>query len=451
MRRPCSIIFLVLAWLALATSEEQITWTPNEDAENESLPLSMNQRQQLLKLNEAIRTSPDPDGTLQQVAEANEMSPQELVNMLDKNERDLAQNPSLARPTTIPSTIMKVLASLGVLISQSARKHPQSFTITCLTLLFLLYATITIPRTGMHVSRTTTLFSPNQKYLQKIADSPLLEKRPLGIQTKKTKWDDLMLTEDGVEIHKLPRKSELVQAVSAQLSLTPDALLEEFQTEDEDEKEEEDLDLKISILERLFDNAATVVSERQFTEYPSEKQPMKLASSNRQNHGVMLVPGLGSFGRYGLIHWQATLQLESDKDASVTLTTLKKMGIFDGQIHVQVQKYRSKILISAHLAVPKRGRKIRKAMAIKIVNELVESLGASATQRTRQSLARQSQGKRFKSGSHRRANERRKTRLDRETQIEEMSEDRRRKWQRGNPDAGRYRPSGDRQRSPNNR
>jgi hypothetical protein len=31
-----------------------------------------------------------------------------------------------------------------------------------------------------------------------------------------------------------------------------------------------------------------------------------------------------------------------------------------------------------------------------------------------------------------------------------MAEDRRRRWQRGNPDAGRWRPSGDRMKSPNN-
>jgi hypothetical protein len=31
-----------------------------------------------------------------------------------------------------------------------------------------------------------------------------------------------------------------------------------------------------------------------------------------------------------------------------------------------------------------------------------------------------------------------------------MAKDRRRKWQRQNPDAGRYRPSGDRMKSPNN-
>ena len=134
----------------------------------------------------------------------------------------------------------------------------------------------------------------------------------------------------------------------------------------------------------------------------------------------------------------------------MTLTTLKGMGFFDGQIHFDMKKYRSKLVINVHLAVPKRGRKMGKVLASRIVQELADSLATSASRRTEQIVARQVQGKRFKSASHRRAKERRQSRFEREKLIEEMAEDRRRKWQRNNPDAGRYRPSGDRQRSPNN-
>jgi hypothetical protein len=386
--------------------------------------------------------------------------------MLNKNAQDLQQDPSLMQPTTIPNTIMKVLGSVGVIISQSARKNPRTFTVSSLALLFLLYATITIPRTGLHLSSgrslllsngPTTLLPPRQSYLQKLVDSSRVQNRALSIKTKKTKWDDLTLTEDAVLVHNLPRKSELSQAVSAQVSLSPDDLdlIEQFDVgEDQDDNEEQLAEQREQILELLFENAANALSSRQLTEFsPSEhnKNPMRVASSSdRQKHGLFMVPGLGDYGRYGLVFWQVTRQLETDKDSSLTLTTLKGMGFLDGQIHCEIKKYRSKIVVSVHLAVPKRGHKISKAMATKIVDELAQSLSHSASQRTQQTLARRSQGKRFQSASHNRAQERRKSRFQREKQIEEMAEERRRKWQRTNPDAGRYRPSGDRQRSPNN-
>ena len=76
------LLILVVNLVAPICAEEQIKWTANEDAESAPLPLSLKQRQQLLQLQEAIRTSPDPGATLEQVAQGNGMTPQELVNML---------------------------------------------------------------------------------------------------------------------------------------------------------------------------------------------------------------------------------------------------------------------------------------------------------------------------------------------------------------------------------
>ena len=452
------LLILVVNLVAPICAEEQIKWTANEDAESAPLPLSLKQRQQLLQLQEAIRTSPDPGATLEQVAQGNGMTPQELVNMLEKNARDLQQNPSLAEPRTIPKVAMKFVASVGVIISQAAKKHPQSFTIATATLLFLLYATITIPRTGMHISAgrklglskgPTCIFAPNQRYIQKLVDSPQLEKQALSVTAKKTKWDDLFLKEDGIEVHKLPRKSQLAQAVSVRVTLSADSLFEELGIED-DQGEEAD-NRKDAALELLFEEALRLLSTRQLAGFSSVEYPLQVASSSdRKKYGILVVRGLGDFRRYGLIFWQVSRQMESDKDASLTLTTVQGKGFFDGQIHFEVKKYRSKVLIITHLVVPKRGRKIAKGKASEIVDALAQSLATSASQRTQQTLARQSQGRRFKSASQRRAAERRQSRFEREKLIEEMAEDRRRKWQRSNPDAGRYRPSGDRQRSPNN-
>lgn len=466
-RKPAGwkILFLLMVFLfpTLVTSTE-IEWTPNDDAANAPLPLSMNQRQQLLQLQDAISSSPNPNDTLVQVAEANDMSPQDLVNMMDKNNRDLQQDPSLAQPSTLPRTIMKLTTSLGVIVSQAAKKSPQTFTVLATVCLIVLYTLIAVPRTGLVLSSSrgllskgpTTLAAPPVKYLQRLVDSPRLETRKISIKTKKTKWDDLFLKRDGVEIHKLPRKSELTQAFTAQVSVTADALLKQFKVADDQEQEDDDQVLQNNreeIIELLFEHAATMLSTRQLTEFVQDTPLPKLrflaSGGGRQKHGILVVPGLGNWARYGLVYLQVSRQLESDLDSSLTFSTFKG-GHFDGQLHVSIQKYRGKIVVRAHLVVPKKGRKINKKLASRLVQALAESLATSSERRAQQALARRSQSSRFKGKAHRRANERRRTRFEKEKEIEEMSDDRRRKWQRSNPDAGRYRPSGDRQRSPNN-
>ena len=48
------------------------------------------------------------------------------------------------------------------------------------------------------------------------------------------------------------------------------------------------------------------------------------------------------------------------------------------------------------------------------------------------------------------ASKKRNTRSSKERAIEEMAADRRRRWQRNNPNVGYYRPSNDRMKNPNN-
>ena len=446
-RRTWLRFFVFLSLIVVGSCDEEIKWTPNDDAANAPLPLSMNQRQQLLQLDQAIRSSPDPNGTLQKVAEQNGMSPQDLVNMLDKNNRDLAQNPSLLRPTTFVSVISKAVATVGLVLSQAAKRNPRSFALSATLLLFLLYATIMIPRTGLHITKGTALFPPSQQYLQKLADSPALERRSLSILHPKTQWDDLpTMEQDGVEIHKLPKSSELTQAISAQFTLFPEEFFEAAGEEELDE--EEDAKVKEDVLDLLFENAAYVVTERQWTEFTPSDHPLKLAGSGMKR-GVLMVPGLGVMGRCGIVRYQITQQVETDNVASVTVATLKG-DFFDGQLHLEARKVEkgSKVVLVAHLGVPRRGRKMNKTVAKRVVSALVESMGTSTSQRVRQTLARRSIGKRFKVASSQRASERRRSRFDREKLIEDMSEERRRKWQRGNPNAGRWTPTGDRMRSP---
>jgi hypothetical protein len=468
--------FVLLSQTSFVTAEEQVKWTSSSDSdENPSLPLSKKVRQQLLQLQQAISSSPDPEGTLRQVAEANGMSPQELANMINKNARDLQQDPSLVETTTLPKMVFKIISGLAVMISQLAKRHPQSFGLTALSILLVVYAMIQTPRTGLHVASSkglllsngpTTIFSPPNKYVHK-----LLEKKSstssrkndnLSIQTLKKDWDDLLqeTEEEGdgvVHVHNLPRKHELCQAMTVQYTLSPDLLLEEFPFLGE--TKEEIVQERDEIIAMLYQNAANVLKDRTLIEFSSsdETNSIRCISNNHEGndkHGIFIVPGLGNFGRYGLVYWKVTGEtIQADESYSLTLTTLKNVGFFDGQIHVRVRKIPDEdgmLLVQVSLGVPKGGKKIPKGLGQQLIKEVAQSLTQSTDRRTKQKLARTSQNRRYKESGKRRANERRQTRNDRERLLEEMAEDRRRRWQRSNPDAGRYRPSGIRQRSPNN-
>ena len=130
----------------MVAAEMKASWTPNED-EGPAMPLSMNQRQQLLQLQHAIQNSPDPNSTLQQVAQSNGMSPNDLYEMIEKNAQDLQQDPALLSElqqfaqsnggggglgNSIPKLVMRMVTALVVAIRQSARQNPRAFSITAL-------------------------------------------------------------------------------------------------------------------------------------------------------------------------------------------------------------------------------------------------------------------------------------------------------------------------------
>jgi hypothetical protein len=115
--RLTSVLLLVVLLLVHSNpcrAALKAKWTPNDDSEeNPSLPLSMKQRKQLLQLQQVIDTSPNPKATLAQVAKSNNMSPNALTNMLEKNARDLQQGGTHDLQKN-PRSIRKVLASMRV-------------------------------------------------------------------------------------------------------------------------------------------------------------------------------------------------------------------------------------------------------------------------------------------------------------------------------------------------
>jgi hypothetical protein len=143
----CMSMFLWIAVLALTFSPGvsiETKWTPNPDDEGGPLPLSQAQREQLLQLEQAIVSSPDPQATLEKVAEANGMDPQDLVNMLQRNRQDMRGATRIVKAW--PQTILKVLSSLGLLLSQTAGRNPRMFSLTVMALLLLIHVLIAAPR-----------------------------------------------------------------------------------------------------------------------------------------------------------------------------------------------------------------------------------------------------------------------------------------------------------------
>ena len=96
------------------------------------------------------------------------------------------------------------------------------------------------------------------------------------------------------------------------------------------------------------------------------------------------------------------------------------------------------------------GMQIPKRLATQIVVGLSQSVATSVETEAKKRLARRGQGARFQQRARAHASERRQFRAEKERQLEEMAADRRRRRHQRNPDVGRYRPSGHRQRSPNN-
>jgi hypothetical protein len=396
--------------------------------------------------------------------------------------------------------MMRMIGALVVAIKQSAHQNPRAFSIMALSAFLIFYTLIAIPRTGVQISSgkslltlsrgPTTVFSPPDRYLHKLIGKTASLRTPpkLSINAMKTDWDDLLRPmirelakhgpdeddlneEDGntygkVEIHKLGRRDELRQAITAQYVLEPDALLKAYSQGDTVEEIESERD---TMVDMLYSNAASLLTERNLIEFSAAtkaKDRLKAVCGNgkkkdelgSKDFGVVVVPGLGKFGRYGLVFWRATSETSqksssSSSSSTLTLTTLKGKGFFDGQIHIDVRKipqHDGMLVVQVSLAVPKKGRKLHKTTGEKLVGEIAKSIVLSASRLTKQRLSRQMQGKRFKDTGSRRANDRRKTRAERERLLEEMATDRRRRWQKQNPDVGRYRPSGARMRSPNN-
>jgi hypothetical protein len=457
---------LLLLFCSTISTATDVTWTPNEDREA-PLPLSSNQMQQLAQLENVIMTAPDPEATLNQAAQTNGMDPMDLLDLLERNHKAMEEAGVLpAAGGGAPSgqrNKWKLVTSLGVVIAQTASKNPRAFSLLVTTLLLITYAAISAPRNGLVLSSSrgliskgpTTMWNPPAKYVDQLLESPRFFKREASFSSKQAykALNPLLDDEDGTVWYKLPKKTkakaDLQQAASSQVTIH----LSDFDFQEISDQDDENEEAEQQLLDLGFEHASKILSDRQLTEWARSPNWLRLIpqKDSKKQQAILIVRNMGDWGRYGLLPLQVVNQQEGDDDdiVSLTFSTLKGSH-WDGQIHVEIENTAKDLVVRVHLLVPKKGLKVPRKIAMSIVEGISQSVALSVKMRTKQSLARRSQSSRFQDKAHSRASERRKTRYNKTKELEEMSEDRRRRWQRQNPDAGRYRPSGDRMRSPKN-
>jgi len=458
---PLRLLLVLSLWSIVSAQQQQ--------QQAAAASFSQEQSDQLTQLEQAIVQSADPQATLLEVAQANNMDPQQLVTMLEQNHAQgggggAMQQQQPRQVQAWPQQVMKLMTAMGVIVSQIASKNPRAFSLVILTLVCLGYMGIMAPRNGLVISTSngmmskghTAWWSPPTTYVDRFLESRQLAKKVPSIQKLDWTGQTVEITNDGMQWHKKlgGRKAKLASAATAQATIYLDDIIPEELREDDDdddgiEKEEDDMEaLREEVSDILYQQAATnVLTGRRFTEFTDDAQ---LRVQTKSKSGLLVLPHAGDWGRYGLQSLQVAHQSEDDTSVRIHYSTLKG-GIFDGQIQWSVaQTPAGNVIVQVQLWIPKKGRPLKKALAMTLVSSLLSSMVRSIETDANQRLARQHQGKRFSLKAKDRAIERRQVRFEKEQQMEDMAEDRRRKWQRGNPDAGRYRPSGDRMRSPKN-
>jgi hypothetical protein len=491
----CWLSWLLLLFFTAATTccrvsaqaivqeeKEQVKWTanPNDVADDGSgpLPLSSQQRQQLTELERVIRQSPDPEATLRQVAASNDMDPQDLANILQRNRSDLmggGEGGGVGGRRPLSARNNRVTQLLGAVTVLLKRNPKLSTGIISIALIVLYLRYIEIPRTGVCLSTsrssywwsrgpTTLLPPPNafvQRLLRQVEDNEttsttvlyrsLLELVPItstelepgevqSIKKRSKLWKRAFVTEQPISLHRRRRHHTT--------------------NEEEEEVVEEDAydvdEIMLDQASRLLTDPRTLVewipgvrimtstgsSSSVASNDKNDNDDDDSVESNQKQKITLVYPGFGDFRRYALLSF---VVLEQPSDQRLILSTAKG-SYFDGQLIIDIiaaPDHHHRVRVSMIVV---KGRALPKTFLSDMANSIAKSLQA----RTRQVLARRAQSERYRTSSQAYVAQRRAQRDTKAREMEEMNADRRRRWQRTNPNAGQYRPSGERMRSPNN-
>ena len=408
---------------------------------------------------------------------------------------------------------LRLISSFPPLLASFVHRNPRSFVSIMISLIIVFYAIVSAPRNGILIKSSggggrfgghSTFLSPPKSYLSRhvksdrflALDNSLPSKVKVGSLSKGWKFnsgnDDDQEMKGGVVVERLSKKQkrELSMVVTMTKRLPFEILLP-----DEDEvlhpptetmtwkrkgkvgegggsKEErkawdDALNLALSSLQ-------TVLSSRRFSEYTltpnqfcfhsphsilqsssslrhrGERSGKKGGDSRVGEGAVVVLQSLGVLHRFGI----QPLRLVSENENELVFSTLNG-GHFDGEVRIKIGMQRrgrhgdQGVEVSVALLVPRKGRSLSKKMATKLLSNLIESIATSAMTEATRKVAYQYQLSSYRGKATTRATKKRHLKFENMKKMEEMAEERRRRWQRTNPDAGHYSPSGIRMRSPN--
>eukprot|EP00979_Chaetoceros_neogracilis_P008439 scaffold1876_cov209-Chaetoceros_neogracile.AAC.1 len=481
--------------------EATFTAAPDKDTGSTDgpLPQSQKHRNQLMELDQQIAQSPNPTETLQQVADANGIDPTELGDMLMRNRRDMQMAEGgaggaggMGMVNSLPRKMIRLFTGLCIMAMKSSTAHPRSATLMSLAFLSVAYVIYSAPRNGILISGgrggvltsssgMTTILSPPTQFLSDFTMGDKFDRKRESMVGLKggalsklfdDNDDDDDNEEEGVHVPSLSKKEKkkISLALVARKTVPFEVLLpseEELELLHEKEKESREQELLDDeelmrlveekawqdSIELVFNSAVSIIAARRFTEFiasPSHRVKfVARGSGNKKDKASLVVKSMGDWMRYGIQPLKVAAEETSTDFSSVIYYTLQG-GHFDGELKISVEKdvdgdsdSDPSITVIVTLLIAKGGRKLNTKLASKMVTMLADSITTSTLTAARQTLSRKMQSTIYRGKARSRATEKRHFAFDNMQKMEEMAEDRRRKWQRNNKGSGgSYRPTG---------
>lgn len=392
---------------------------------------------------------------------------------------------------SLPRKMLRLMSIFILSGVKAANAHPRSASMMGLLLIITVYVLLAAPRTGIVISSGngllssghTTFLPPPTTYLSRYVNRiPHTSSTPDNV--KSGSLSRLFSVEEEEEmngnIKKLTKseKKKLVLVANAKKAVPFEVLLpteEELEMMHEKERGGTNEDgPTVGLMEKIeekawehaldlaFTSACRILSRRRFTEFiasPSNRLRMySEARTDEHQHDVaaLVMKSMGDWGRFGIQPLRLVSEYETEDSKSIVYNTLKG-GEFDGELRFSVKRQNGerdsthddhRVVVSVTLLIPKNGRKIKDKIASKMLSLLAESIATSSITEAKQIISRELQCSIYRGRAKSRAAEKRHIAFENMKKMEEMAEERRRKWQRNNPDAGRYRPSGHMMRGP---
>jgi hypothetical protein len=407
----------------------------------------------------------------------------QLEEMLQGVQANLAAQGGRGASGTLPRRIIGLFTSLIVGIGKATAgqvaRHPKHSSLLAVVVILTLLTLHNIPKNGLVMSSGTSPFSrghttflnPPIQYMQQhyvdISDE-WESSLPETVKVKKSKAGkqiggigitrSLDLDVSGSQTDKVTTETQLDREGYALIATASRLINVEDVIDIEQNDDDAESNQMEEAMEIMLDSISSLFGDRKFSEYTTALKWRSFVVAAEDDDtlegAVMSMRLLGDFGRYGIQPFCISYESDDEVD-DVTMTrcvafhTLRG-GHFDGELRfaIDTNKDRTGAIISVTLAIPDGGRTPTIRLARSMVESLTSSIVRSSQMRIKQAASRRNQSKHYRARSAAQAKEKRHLRYEQEKLQEEMAAERKRKWKRNNPDAGHYRPSGHRLRSP---